>query len=140
MTTSADCIFCKIIAGAIPCHKVYETDSTLAFLDINPLAPGHTLVIPKEHQQKVHELTSASLADVGQVLGKVAAVVAGDNYNVLQNNGSLAHQEVMHVHFHIIPKPDEKLGLGIRGGWNSLPTDHGAFAQQAQAFRERLQA
>jgi diadenosine tetraphosphate (Ap4A) HIT family hydrolase len=131
-------IFSKIIAGEIPCHKVFETERTLAFLDINPLSPGHTLVIPKECKAKVHELSPESLADLGVVLGKVAAVVGGENYNVLQNNGSLAHQEVMHVHFHIIPKPNETLGLSVR--WSPLPTDHAAFALQAQQFRERLQA
>jgi histidine triad (HIT) family protein len=131
-------IFSKIIAGEIPCHKVFETDRTLAFLDINPLSPGHTLVIPKECKAKLHELSGESMADLGVVLAKVAAVVGGDNYNVLQNNGSLAHQEVMHVHFHIIPKPSGDLGLGVR--WHSLPTDHAAFAQLAQQFRERLQA
>ena len=129
-------IFTKIIAGEIPCHKVFETALTLAFLDINPLSPGHTLVIPKEAREKLHELSPASLADLGAVLGQVAAVVGGENYNVLQNNGSLAHQEVMHVHFHIIPKPSAELGLGLK--WRPLPTDHAAFAQLAEKYRAQL--
>lgn len=115
----ADTIFQKIIDGEIPCHRVYEDDRVLAFLDVNPLAPGHTLVIPKEPAETLDELSEESAAAIGRVLPgicrAVQRVTGTEAYNILQNNGSAAHQAVMHVHFHVIPKPDGKRGLGI--GW-----------------------
>lgn len=111
-------IFDKILAGDIPCHKVYEDDHVLAFLDISPLAPGHTLVIPKERKAFLHELSDASAAAIGRVLPRIARAIlsatGAEHYNVLQNNGAPAHQAVFHVHFHIIPRIGER-GLGI--GW-----------------------
>lgn len=122
-------IFDKILAGEIPCHRVYEDDHVLAFLDIGPLSEGHTLVIPKERKAELHELSDESAAAIGRVLPRIArAVLAATGataYNVLQNNGAAAHQAVMHVHFHVIPKVGGQ-GLGI--GWNagSLSNDRGA--------------
>jgi histidine triad (HIT) family protein len=115
----ADTIFSKIIAGEIPCHKVYEDDHVLAFLDINPLSKGHTLVIPKEPAVTLDKLSEESAAAIGRVLPRLARAVmhatGTDDYNVLQNNGRGAHQAVMHVHFHIIPKQKDGGGLGV--GW-----------------------
>lgn len=111
-------IFARILDGEIPCHRVYEDDHVLAFLDINPLSPGHLLVIPKERKAYLHELSDDAAAALGRVLPRLArAVLAATGagaYNVLQNNGPSAHQAVFHVHFHIIPKLGER-GLGI--GW-----------------------
>jgi histidine triad (HIT) family protein len=121
-------IFDKIISGEIPCHKVYEDDHVLAFLDIGPLSPGHTLIIPKERKAFLHELSDDAAASIGRVLPRICRAVlratGAKHYNILQNNGTEAHQVVMHVHFHIIPKLDER-GLGI--GWNagSLGDDQG---------------
>lgn len=116
-------VFDKIIAGDIPCHKVYEDEHVLAFLDVNPLAPGHTLVIPKESKAHLHELSDESAAALGRVLPRICrAVLAASGataYNVLQNNGSAAHQAVFHVHFHVIPKMGER-GLSIRWPARSL--------------------
>jgi len=113
----ADTIFGKIIAGQIPCHKVYEDERVLAFLDINPLTRGHTLVIPKEPAETLDKLTDESAAALGRVLPRICrAVIAAtgvSQYNVLENNGAGAHQAVQHVHFHVIPKPDPGEGLGI---------------------------
>lgn len=123
-------IFSKIIAGELPCHKVYEDDLVLAFLDINPLSEGHTLVIPKEPAATLGELSDDSAAAIGKVLPRlcraVMAATSTKDYNILQNNGSAAHQAVFHVHFHIIPKPSADAGLGI--GWrpNDLDSDRGA--------------
>jgi len=116
-------VFDKIIAGDIPCHKVYEDEHVLAFLDVNPLSPGHTLVIPKESKSHLHELSDESAAALGRVLPRICrAVMAASGataYNVLENNGSAAHQAVFHVHFHVIPKLGER-GLGIRWPAGSL--------------------
>jgi histidine triad (HIT) family protein len=115
----SDTIFGKIIAGTIPCHKVYEDAQVLAFLDIAPLSRGHTLVIPKEAAATLDQLSDESAAALGRVLPRICraviAVTGVPAYNVLENNGPSAHQAVPHVHFHIIPKPDGLAGLGI--GW-----------------------
>ncbi|KAK5670297.1 Adenosine 5'-monophosphoramidase [Batrachochytrium dendrobatidis] len=112
---SASCLFCK---GVIPSHKVLENELVYAFLDINPLSKGH-LVIPKYHAQFVHQVPDDALAAIGPAIKKVALALGAENYNVLQNNGRLAHQEVDHVHFHVIPK-DEQFGLGINWPITSL--------------------
>ncbi|KAJ2771093.1 Adenosine 5'-monophosphoramidase [Coemansia nantahalensis] len=112
---AAECIFCKIIRGDIPSVKLLETETTFAFLDVGPLSDGHALVIPKYHAEKLHQLPDEYLADTLPVAKKIAAALNADNYNILQNNGRLAHQEVPHVHFHVIPKPSAEEGLTI--GW-----------------------
>lgn len=117
---SQDCIFCKIAAGQIPCYKVFENDSVLAFLDIGPLSQGHTLVIPKAHFEKLDQCPSEVLSDVITAVGHISrAFVDGlccDGYNVLCNNGRAAGQEVDHVHFHIIPRNS---GDGVFTEWKS---------------------
>ena len=126
----SDTIFSKILRGEIPCHRVYEDELTLAFLDANPLAPGHTLLIPKEPVATLAELSDESAAAVGRVLPRlcraVCKVTGCTDYNILQNNGSLAHQVVEHVHFHIIPKTATH-GLGL--GWEPTALDPEAAAE-----------
>lgn len=113
-----DCIFCKIIRKEIPSFKLVETDKSYAFMDIEPLSEGHSLVIPKYHAEFMHQVPDEYLADVMPVAKKIAAAGGFAQYNVLQNNGPLANQAVPHVHFHIIPKPNAETGLGVR--WNPL--------------------
>ncbi len=109
-------VFSKILDGEIPCHRVYEDEHVLAFLDVGPLSEGHTLVIPKERKAFLHELSDEQAAALGRVLPRIARAVmsatGATQYNVLQNNGPLAHQAVFHVHFHIIPRQGES-GLGL---------------------------
>src|SRR5262249_32524977 len=106
----AQTIFGKIIAGQIPCHRVYEDERVPALLDIIPLSRGHRLVVPKEPAESLDQLSEESAAALGRVLPRicraVVAVTGVRNYNVLENNGAEAHQAVRHVHFHIIPKPN----------------------------------
>jgi len=129
----AETIFGKILRGQIPCHKVYEDDQVLAFLDINPLSPGHTLVIPKEAAETMDALSDESAAALGRVLPRLCrAVIAATGvreYNLLENNGRGAHQAIAHVHFHIIPKPNSREGLGI--GWPMTSLDSAAAAALA---------
>jgi histidine triad (HIT) family protein len=124
----AETVFSKILRGELPCHRVYEDDHVLAFLDINPISRGHTLVIPKEPAETIDKLSDDAAAAIGRVLPRLArAVLAASGasaFNILQNNGSLAHQAVHHVHFHIIPKHDDGTGLGI--GWRTVPLDDAA--------------
>ncbi|EXF77236.1 hypothetical protein COL5a_011875 [Colletotrichum fioriniae] len=122
MTSSlASCIFCKIIKGEIPCFKLFESEKTLAFLDINPLSRGHALVIPKHHGAKLADIPDDQLSELLPVVKKLVAATGATDYNVLQNNGRIAHQMVDHVHFHMIPKPNETEGLGV--GWPQQATD-----------------
>ncbi len=120
----ADTIFGKILDGTIPCHRVYEDAHVLAFLDVNPLSRGHVLVIPKERKVHLHELSDEAAGALGRILPRLCRAVmqttGATAYNILQNNGAAAHQQVMHVHFHIIPKTNEG-GLGI--GWPAQPLD-----------------
>ncbi|KAJ1735267.1 Adenosine 5'-monophosphoramidase [Coemansia biformis] len=126
---AAECIFCRIIKGEIPSVKLLETPTTFAFLDIGPLSEGHALVIPKYHAEKLHQLPDEFLADTLPVAKKIAAALNLENYNVLQNNGRLAHQEVPHVHFHVIPKPNREEGLTI--DWPAKQADPGKLKELA---------
>ena len=103
-----DCIFCAIAAGEIPCFKVYEDELVLAYLDINPFAKGHTLVIPKKHSAGLLDTDDETLAVVVSRVKKVAAhlkaALGCDGFNIMQNNGEAADQTVRHVHFHIVPR------------------------------------
>ena len=120
-------IFSKILRGEIPCHKIYEDAHVLAFLDVFPLSQGHTLVIPKEPAETIDQLSDDAAAAIGRVLPRISrAVLAATGtsaFNILQNNGAGAHQAVMHVHFHIIPKHDDGSGLGI--GWKAGKLQNG---------------
>ena len=130
-------VFSKILRGELPCHKVYEDDHVLAFLDINPLSRGHTLVIPKEPAVTLDQLSDDAAAAIGRALPRISrAVLAATGtraFNLLQNNGSAAHQVVMHVHFHIIPKHADGSGLGI--GWEPGAVQDGAALAAAIASK-----
>lgn len=136
----SDTIFSKILSGAIPCHKVYEDEQVFAFLDINPLSAGHTLVIPKEPARTLDALSDESAAALGRVLPRICraviAVTGVREYNVLENNGTGAHQAVAHVHFHIIPKPSRDDGLGL--GWPARPLEQEAGQELAARLRAAL--
>jgi len=137
MSDHASTIFDKILSGEIPSYKVYEDEHVLAFLDIGPLTAGHTLVIPKERKAQLHQLSDEAAAAVGRVLPRICRAVmratGATDYNVLQNNGTAAHQVVMHVHFHIIPKLGNE-GLGIR--WLAGKLDSG----EARELVAKMQA
>lgn len=101
-----DCIFCKIVAGDIPSTKVYEDDSILAFRDINPEAPVHVIVIPKEHISSANEISeanSAVVAHIFEVIPKIAAAEnLSDGYRIITNIGENGGQSVHHLHFHLL--------------------------------------
>lgn len=128
MNAFPETIFSKILRGEIPCHKVYEDEDVFAFLDISPIARGHTLVIPKRGAETLDQLSDETAAALGRALPRLArAVLAATGataYNVLQNNGSAAHQSVGHVHFHIIPKHADGSGLDL--AWRPTPLTDGA--------------
>ncbi|MCA8925459.1 MAG: HIT family protein [Planctomycetes bacterium] len=133
-------IFKKIIDGDIPCHRLYEDAHVLAFLDVNPISRGHTLVIPKEEAATLDQLSDEASAAIGRVLPRIArAVLAASGakaYNVLQNNGPSAHQAVFHVHFHVIPKHADGTGLGV--GWQPRALSDADAAELTQAITAAL--
>jgi len=100
-----DCIFCKIIEGEIPSHTVYEDEKMIAFLDVNPVSKGHTLVVPKEHVENIHEAEGMDYLFDGlvDVSNAVKEAFDPEGVNIAQNNGEAAGQEVFHLHFHVTP-------------------------------------
>lgn len=102
---SDECIFCQIIEGEMPSHQIYEDDKVVAFLDVNPVSKGHTLVVPKEHVDDIHE--AEHMDYMWEPLVKVANTVkeefGAEGVNIAQNNGEKAGQEVFHLHFHVTP-------------------------------------
>ncbi|MCC6473884.1 MAG: HIT family protein [Burkholderiales bacterium] len=137
-----DTLFSRIIAGELPSHKVYEDEKVYAFLDIHPLSRGHTLVIPKEPAETIDRLSDDSAAALGRALPRICrallAATGARAFNVLQNNGSGAHQVVMHVHFHVIPKYEDGAGLGI--GWPAKALDTEDGRALARAIAGKLEA
>jgi histidine triad (HIT) family protein len=134
-----DCIFCKIVAGEIPCTRVFEDDACLAFMDIGPISPGHTLLIPKKHYEMITEMPADEAAHLGGLLPAIARAVKfavdAPALNVLQNNGRASGQAVAHLHIHFIPRwPDD--GLGFR--WPAKPADFEVLKKQAEAIRAGL--
>jgi histidine triad (HIT) family protein len=104
----SDCIFCKIVKGELPCYKIYEDDNFLAFLDIQPISKGHTLIIPKKHYNNFAETPANLLSEMIKIVQKIGIAVNkatnADGFNIGLNNGSAAGQIIMHTHFHIIPR------------------------------------
>ncbi len=118
-------IFSRILSGEVPCHRVYEDAHVFAFLDVNPLSRGHTLVIPREEAPTLDSLSDDGAAALGRALPRIArgvlSATGAKAYNVLQNNGAAAHQAVFHVHFHIIPRYEDSApsGAGLGLVWKS---------------------
>ena len=107
-------IFTKIIQGEIPCEKIIETNSEIAFLDINPCAEGHTLVIPKLEVERLEDLPETQTMSLMRTIQQVAKAVSnafdGIDYNLILNNGVNAGQEIKHVHFHVLPRTEGSPG------------------------------
>lgn len=146
-TPDPDCIFCKIVAGEIPCHKLYEDDLVLAFLDIGPLSQGHALIIPKGHYETIDQVPPDTAAAMGRILPGLSKAImqatGATSWNLLQNNGSAAGQVVGHVHLHIIPRfagsarDHAATGKGLPFQWPASEIDHakaGELAQQIQGL------
>ena len=134
----SECVFCQIVEGHAPCHRVYEDDHILAFMDLFPAAPGHTLVIPKVHAVNLFEIDDASLAAVSRLTPGLARalkkVIEPDGLMVMQLNGAAAGQTVFHYHTHLIPRLEGKtLALQPR-----VPGDNDELAQWAQQIRHAL--
>lgn len=135
-----DCIFCKIVHGQIPAVKVYEDDSVLAFADINPITRGHTLVVPKSHAQSIFDIPADTLAFVQKAAQKIAMAVKkvtnAPGMVVLQLNGPVAGQVVMHYHLHLVPRYD---GDNVTSfDWTPQPGDMDDIQQTADKIKEAI--
>jgi len=137
--SAEDCVFCKIVAGEIPATRIYEDEEVLVFLDIGPISDGHTLVIPKQHFERLHDCPAELLGQVSSCLGRIAGAVAAamdsDGYNLLCNNGRAAGQLVDHVHFHIIPR---NTGDGVFNRWPSYKYEQGKAEAIGGKIRQNL--
>ncbi len=130
-----NCIFCNIINGEIPGEKVYETEKSMAILDLFPLNKGHVLVLPKNHYEKLVEIPLEELQDMIQVAYKVTQGMINalnpDGYHLLMNNGKTAGQEIDHSHLHIIPRfSNDRVAFG----WRHLKYQE----EELKAYGEKL--
>ncbi|MGB2862768.1 MAG: HIT family protein [Sedimentisphaerales bacterium] len=139
MMSADDCIFCKMVAGQIPVTKIYEDEVVLSFLDIGPISDGHTLVIPKQHFEKLHDCPAELLGQVftriGKIAGAVTAAMNSEGYNLLCNNGRAAGQHIEHLHFHIVPRNN---GDELFRCWPSVEYEDGKIEEVAGAIRKNL--
>ena len=134
-----ECIFCAIAKGEAPAEVVYEDQATLAFLDINPATPGHTLVIPKVHVRNIYDLSDETAAAVMRTATLVArglrSALRPDGMNLMQANERAGFQSVFHFHFHLVPR---WVGDGLRLPWKPEPGDPQAIAEAASRIRKVL--
>lgn len=140
MARDPDCIFCKIVAGEIPCIKLFEDDAVLSFMDINPFNGGHCLVIPKNHARDLYAMSDAELAACAAVSKRVAGAVnqalAPAGINLIQANGAGAGQTVFHFHFHIFPRDE---GDDAKLNWGHKPGDMGRVEANAKKIVAALE-
>ena len=133
----ANCIFCKIVKGEIPCFKILEDDRVLSFADVNPINTGHTLIIPKRHAENIWEIDREDLTAIHQASLKIAKAMKTsldpDGIAILQLNGKAVNQVVMHYHLHLIPRnsSDPKLTMTE---WDLVPGDMTAIGKTAEAI------
>ncbi len=143
MKHDPDCIFCKIVAGEIPCHKIYEDEYVLSFLDIGPIVPGHSLVVPKGHFENLFEMPDDALSAVHRASRKIGEVLRRElqrpGLAVLQLNGREANQVVMHYHVHLIPRDKSKDGLNTFD-WESTPGNMEEIGNLAGKIRSAMGA
>ena len=139
MSDDPGCIFCKIIRGEVSSFKVHEDDRTLAFMDINPIQPGHVLVIPKFHAATLMDTpdswVAATAVAAQRVARAVAAVLKPDGINLVQANGPGAAQTVMHLHFHVIPRRN---GDGLAMNWALKPGNMAEIGRLAERLRAHV--
>ena len=135
----ADCVFCRIRDGAIPSVRLHEDERTLCFMDINPLNPGHCLVVTRQHAATVWEVEEADLSAAVLTAQRVARALRRalrpDGLNMLQANGPAAFQSVPHFHLHLIPRWTND-GKGF--DWTPVPGEREAIQRAAEQIRAAL--
>ncbi len=135
-------MFCRVIRGEIPSHKVYEDENTLAFLDIHPSTPGHTLIIPKAHIAKVEDLpeedAEALFGTLHKIVGGIQEAVGAPASTIGVNNGRESGQEVPHVHIHVIPRSRGDMGGIIQGIARGHRPDNDEMIEIAEKIRRKI--
>ena len=126
MSTESDCIFCGIVAGAVPSTTIARSERAIAFMDINPVTPGHALVIPRAHAVDLHDVTAEDLAACAQLAQEIAeratSRLGADGINLLNCSGEAAWQTVFHFHVHVVPRFKNQPGKdGIGLPWITAP-------------------
>ena len=124
-----ECLFCKIAAGDIEYHKIYEDEFSIAFADVRPSSEGHTIVIPKKHFAKFTDMSPENAASLFSSVNRVAKALEKTfslpGINIGINNGKTAGQEIPHVHVHLIPRKEGDGGGGMKSiVWTEPPTDN----------------
>lgn len=136
---SDGCVFCKIVSGDLPCARIYDSEQMLSFLDIGPITPGHCLIVPKVHADRLELCDAAVLSELGKTIGLISKAVVRvttcSGYNVLCNNGPDAGQIVPHVHFHIIPRES---GDGLFNPWPAGSYDKGEIEKMAERIQQAI--
>jgi histidine triad (HIT) family protein len=131
-----DCIFCKIVSGEIPSHKIDEDERTIAFMDINPWTRGHALVIPKEHSRNLYDIAGEDLAAVAATSQRIALRARDrlncEGLNIVQSNEATAMQTVFHYHVHVIPRYSDD---GLKLPAHPQPAEHEELAGLAGELR-----
>ena len=140
MSEDPDCIFCKIVKGEIPCFKLFEDDRTVAFMDVNPVAPGHALVVPKHHGEDLFttppEWVAATVVTAQRIAKAVQKTVEPDGLNLAQANGPGAKQSVFHLHMHVIPR---SMDDGLTLNWELAPGDMDAIGKLAERIKANVE-
>ena len=135
--STADCIFCKIVAGELPANVIAENDRAIAIADINPATRGHALVLPRAHATDIRDIASDDLEEcivLAQELSRRAVERLGaDGVNLLHSAGGAAWQTVFHFHIHVIPR---YAGDPLRLPWTPAPGDAAEIAAAADALRD----
>lgn len=134
-----DCVFCKIIRGEIPSIKLHEDAEILAFMDINPIAPGHALVVPKHHSKDIvdtpDEWVAAAFKGAGRIARAIEKTLDPDGLNIVQANGPGAKQSVFHLHVHVVPRA---INDGLTMNWELVPGDKDEIATMAKRIRANV--
>lgn len=137
MALDKDCIFCKIVRGEIPSFKLFEDDKTLAFMDINPINPGHALIVPKHHAPNIFETPddwlAAAMVTTRRVARGVETALKPHGMNIVQANGPGAAQSVFHLHIHVVPRAEND---GIKMNWGINP----GKMDEIRVIAERIKA
>ncbi len=132
-----NCIFCKIIAGELPCYKIYEDENVIAFLDIGPVSEGHTLIVPKKHAENLdtgsREDAARCMETIYEIAPKILSAIGATGYNLGMNHGAIAGQDVMHTHFHLMPRKE-----GDERTFVKTNPSKDALASVAEKIREAL--
>jgi histidine triad (HIT) family protein len=139
MPSDSHCVFCRIVGGQIPCFKIYEDETILAFLDIGPLVHGHTLVIPRSHHSTIMETPPELLGAINERLPRIVRAVLGATgakaCHFLVNNGAEAQQSVGHLHYHILPRaPGDRFHIP----WHAGTLEKNAGVALVESMKEIL--